>query len=143
MLWAAKPSIPDRIQLYTILSCFVFMWPGVVGLAHVDEISQTSRAIGKVIYGLWFLAYSVTLAVNIRSKKLIAQNRRFAKGSHIGEIPIIQGIRGNLAWLFLPLGIALCGAMGYISILYGPVYLVECIVTDLSCEYMRPDLRYY
>ena len=140
MLWASRPSIVDRVQVFTILSSLIFFFPGLVGYFHVDELSSIARTTGKVIYALWLSAYTVTLAINIHAKKLIAQNERFTKGKGWNRLLVPQGIRSNAAWLFLPIGVALWGTLGYFSILYGPVYMIECISTDLACEYM-PDLR--
>lgn len=133
-LFISKPTTTDRIYIYSILLSFVFVIPGVMAIEKIDEISATGRAIGWILYGVWLAAIAFCLFTTIRNKRTLIQSRRFPDGLYWRGIRIPQGVTSNAVWLLFPVVAGIWAVVGYVSILYGPVYIVECIATDLKCR---------
>ena len=138
LIWSAKPTISDKIYIYGIYVIFLFIYPGAIGMQRREELSTYSLAVGGVLYLTLIVAISVITFQNIKNKRTIAQSKNFKQKagiSSIGPIPIIQNIKGNFAWVLLPLNIAIWATFGFISLVFGPPYILECLLTSMKCRF--------
>ena len=131
--FVGNPTTTDRLYIYSIFVAFGFIVPGTLALDHVDEMSELAKALGLAIYATWLLIMAVSIFVTMRDKRTLIQNRRFPDGLYIRGIRIPQGVASNAIWLLFPLVVGLWAVIGYVSMRYGPVYVIECVFTDLQC----------
>lgn len=133
-LFVGRPTITDRIYIYSIVLSFVFLIPGSLAILQKAEISAVGRIIGQFLFIVWLATMTFSIFVTLRDKRTLMQNKRFTNGLYWRGIRIPQGVTSNAVWLLFPVGVGIWAFMGYLSILYGPVYIIECIATDLKCR---------
>ncbi len=132
-LFVGNPTAIDRLYLYSIFVAFAFVIPGALAWRQLDEISELSKVFGLGIYATWLLIMAVSIFITFREKRTLIQNRRFPNGLYVLGIRIPQGVASNAVWLLFPLVVGVWAVIGYVSVLYGPVYMIECVLTDLQC----------
>ena len=133
-LFVGKPTTTDRIYIYSILVVFAFIIPGSLAILQKAEISPAGRIIGQFLFIVWLSTMTFAIFVTLRDKRTLMQNKRFPNGLYWRGIRIPQGVRSNAAWLLFPVVVGMWAVFGYFSVLYGPVYIIECIATDLKCR---------
>ena len=132
-LFVGNPTTTDRLYIYSIFVAIAFIVPGTLAFRHIGEISELAKALGLAIYATWLLIMAVSVFVTMRDKRTLIQNKRFPNGLYVRGIRIPQGVASNAVWLLFPLVLGLWAGIGYASIRYGPVYVIECVFTDLQC----------
>ena len=133
-LFTGKPTTTDRIYIYSILVSFAFLVPGSLAILQKAEISTVGRFVGQTLFIVWLTTITVAIFVTIKDKRTLMQNNRFPNGLYFRGIKIPQGVASSAVWLLFPIGVGIYALVGYCSILYGPVYIIECIATDLKCR---------
>lgn len=133
-LFVGKPTTTDRIYIYSILVSFAFLVPGSLAILQKAEISTAGRIIGQTLFVVWLSTITFAIFVTLRDKRTLMQSKRFPNGLYLRGIKIPQGVTSNAVWLLFPVVVGLWALIGYCSILYGPVYIIECIATDLKCR---------
>ena len=133
-LFVGKPTTTDRIYIYSILVAFAFVIPGSLAILQKAEISPVGRIVGQFLFIVWLATMTFAIFVTLRDKRTLMQNKRFPNGLYWRGIRIPQGVTSNAVWLLFPVVVGLWAVIGYISVRYGPVYIIECIATDLKCR---------
>ena len=113
---------------------FAFIIPGSLAILQKAEISPAGRMIGQFLFIVWLSTMTFAIFVTLRDKRTLMQNKRFPNGLYWRGIRIPQGVASNAVWLLFPVVVGMWAVIGYISILYGPVYIIEYIATDLKCR---------
>ena len=133
-LFVGNPTTTDRIYIYAMLVSFAFLVPGSLAILQKAEISTVGRFVGQILFIAWLATMTFALFVTLRDKRTLMQNKRFLNGLYFRGMKIPQGVTSNAVWLLFPVVVGLWALVGYCSILYGPVYIIECIATDLKCR---------
>lgn len=136
-LWSATPTKSDKIYVYTLFAILLFFYPGICGFDQYEELSAVSLAAGAILYASALSAIAVISAENTRKKRTIGQSTDFRERVGISSVagaPVITGLRGRIAWVLWSGNLAIWAVIGFLSLVFGPPYLLECSLTSVECR---------